>query len=80
MTALGSMLWIEPPLSPHLKRICSGLLERQRLRRDGVVGLCISIFGEGDDRYADIALTRLESFADMICRVPRGMDKLVGQG
>lgn len=71
ITALGRVLSSAPQLPPYAHRSCTSLLSRQILRPEGVRGLCIAIFGEGDTQGDDAPPEKFEQISRVLTTVPR---------
>lgn len=62
-----------PSPAPHARKSCASLLSRQLLRPEGIVGLFVAVFGEGEDSETSISLEKLEHVANVLSAVPMGM-------
>ena len=78
MSALGAVLSGTPTPAIHTRKSCASLLSRQLLRPEGVLGLCVAVFGEGEDSEENVPLEKLEHVAKVLSAVPTGMEPKVG--
>ncbi|KAI0702915.1 hypothetical protein BC835DRAFT_1263578 [Cytidiella melzeri] len=72
ITALSTIL-SDPNTLPYVRRSCSYLMSRQLLRRDGVRGLLLALFPDGDLSEENAPLEKFESVGRVLLTVPAGM-------
>lgn len=73
ISSLGGILSKTPSPARYVLKTCASLLSRQLLRPEGVLGLCVVVFGEGEDSDDTLSLDKLEHIAKLLNAVPTGM-------
>lgn len=77
-SALGLILQDEK-LPAYAKKACAYLMSRQLLRKEGVRGLYVAVFGEEEVSGDEAPLEKLERVAELLTTPPHGINPKVRQ-